>query len=97
VTEDDKKKKSKVKNCIFVMNDAQIVKMYTSGKIPTYVRTVVNFRPQKSDPNRVRIKAEGNFIKWSGEYHTIKHHHHHNSLDERYQHGWSKICMPWCW
>ena len=59
----DNKTKTKGKNCIFVMNHAQIVKMYAEGKTPTYVRIVVDFRPQKSDPNRVCITAGGNLIK----------------------------------
>ena len=41
----DKKTKTKGKNCIFVMGHAQIVKMYIEGKIPSYTRIVVNFRP----------------------------------------------------
>ena len=44
------------------MNHAQIAKMYAEGKTPTYARSVVDFRPQKSDPNRVRITAGGNLI-----------------------------------
>ena len=36
----------------------------------TYARVVVDFRPQKDDPNRVRITAGGNLIKYPGELTT---------------------------
>ena len=39
----DNKTKTKGKNCIFVMNHAQIAKMYAEGKTPTYARIVVDF------------------------------------------------------
>ena len=54
----DDKTKAKGKNCIFVMNHAQIAKIYAKGKTPTYVRMLVGFRPQQSDPTRVRITAQ---------------------------------------
>ena len=45
------------------------------GRIPqdrtvTYARIVVDFRPQKSDPNRVRITAGGNLINYPDELTT---------------------------
>ena len=33
----------------------------------TYARIVVDFRPQKEDPNRVKITAGGNLIQYAGE------------------------------
>jgi hypothetical protein len=36
----------------------------------TYARVVVDFRPQKPDPNRVRITAGGNLITYPGELTT---------------------------
>ena len=36
----------------------------------TYARIVVDSRPQKSDPNRVRITVGGNIIKYPGEVTT---------------------------
>ena len=66
----DSKTGTKGKNCIFVMDHAQIAKMYAEGKAPTYARIVVDFRPQKADPNRVRITAGGNLIKCPGELTT---------------------------
>ena len=40
------------------------------GKVVTYARIVVNFRPQKEDPNRVRITAGGNLIDYPHELTT---------------------------
>ena len=36
----------------------------------TYARMVVDYLPQKPDPNRVRITASGNIIKYPGEITT---------------------------
>ena len=66
----DNKTKTKGKNCIFVMNHTQIAKMYAEGKTPMCARIVVDFRPQKLDPNRVRITAGGNLIKCPGKLTT---------------------------
>ena len=57
-------------NCMFVMNHAKIARMHAEGRVPTYARVVVDFRPQKEDPNRVRIIAGGNLIKYPGELTT---------------------------
>ena len=38
----------------------------------TYARIVVDFGPQKEDPNRVRITVGGNLIKFPGELTTRK-------------------------
>ena len=66
----DDKTKTKGENCIFVMNHAQIANMYAEGNTPTSARILVDCRPQKSDPNRVRITAGGNLIKCLGELTT---------------------------
>ena len=52
------------------MTHDQIAQMWAKGKKPTYARVVVDFFPQKEDPNRVRITAGGNLIKYSGELTT---------------------------
>ena len=52
------------------MTHDKISQMRAKGKKPTYVRVVVYFRPQKEDPNRVRITAGGNLIKYAGELTT---------------------------
>ena len=44
--------------------------MHAEGRVPTYARVVVDFRPQKEDPNRVRITAGDNLIKYPGELTT---------------------------
>ena len=44
--------------------------MRGKGKKPTYARVVVYFRHQKEYPNRFRITAEGNLIKYAGELTT---------------------------
>ena len=62
----DDKTKTKGENCIFVMNHAQIANMYAEGNTPMSARILVDCRPQKSDPNRVRITAGGNLIKCPG-------------------------------
>ena len=52
------------------MTHKQIAKMRAKGKKPTYARVVVDFCPQKEYPNRVRITAGGNIIKYAGELTT---------------------------
>ena len=41
-----------------------------ADQIVTYARIVVNFRPQREDPNRVQMTAGGNLIKYPGEIRT---------------------------
>jgi hypothetical protein len=53
----------------FVMSH-QDIKTIPSNRVVTYVRIVVDFRPQKKDPNRVRITAGGNLIEYPGELTT---------------------------
>lgn len=43
----DKKRKTKGKNCIFIMDHAQIANMHAEGKTPTCACIVVDFRPPK--------------------------------------------------
>ena len=61
---------TKGKNYIFVMTHDKIAQMRAKGKKPTYARVVVEFCPQKEDPNRVRITTGGNLIKYLGELTT---------------------------
>eukprot|EP00804_Cyclotella_cryptica_P025030 CCRYP_015953-RB/>CCRYP_015953-RB protein AED:0.31 eAED:0.30 QI:0/0/0/1/0/0.33/3/0/681 len=49
-------------NSIFVMAHDDIANI-PKGRTVTYGRIVIYFRPQKADPNRVRITAGGNLIK----------------------------------
>ena len=55
----------------FVMTHKQIAKMQAKGKKPTYARVVVDFCPQKEDPNRFIITAGGNLTKYAVEITTL--------------------------
>ena len=48
-------------NTLFVMDHDEIAKIPKDRTI-TYGRIVIDYRPQKEDPNRVRITAGGNLI-----------------------------------
>ncbi len=54
---------------IFVMTHEQIQAIPNDRTI-TYTRIVVDYRPQKADPNRVRLTAGGNLIDYPGELTT---------------------------
>jgi hypothetical protein len=54
---------------IFVMTHKQILHTPHDHTV-TYTRIVVNYRPQKEDPNRVRLMVGGNLIDYQGELTT---------------------------
>ena len=56
-------------DAIHVLDHEQIKKI-PKKKTITYARLVVDFRPQKKDPNRVRMAAGGNLIQYAGEITT---------------------------
>ena len=56
-------------NALHIMNLEEI-KLIPKDSIVTYARIVVDFRPQKKDPNRVRITAGGNLIAYPDELTT---------------------------
>jgi hypothetical protein len=56
-------------NTIFFMTHSEI-KNIPSDRTITYSRVVVNYRPQKEDPNRIRITVGGNLIDYPGELTT---------------------------
>ena len=58
----DRKTGEKGTNTMFVMTHSQVRDIPRYRTI-TYGRIVVDYRPQKDDPNRVRITAGGNLIK----------------------------------
>lgn len=58
-------------NAIFVLNHEQI-RNIPNDRVVTYARVVVDYRPQKEDPNRVRITAGGNLLKYPGEDFTTR-------------------------
>ncbi len=53
-------------NAIFAMSPSDIP-LISKDRIITYARVVVNRRPQKEDPNFIRITAGGNLINYPGE------------------------------
>jgi hypothetical protein len=53
-------------NAIFIMTHEEI-RNIPKDRIVTYARVVVDFRPQKDDPHRIRITAGGNLINYPGE------------------------------
>eukprot|EP00804_Cyclotella_cryptica_P019448 CCRYP_006615-RA/>CCRYP_006615-RA protein AED:0.18 eAED:0.18 QI:0/0/0/1/1/1/3/0/869 len=56
-------------NTIFFMTHDEI-KRIPRDRTVTYARIVVDYRPQKDDPNRVRITVGGNLINYPGELTT---------------------------
>ena len=56
-------------NTVEFMTHDEIARI-PKGKVVTYARIVVDFRPQKEDPNRVRITAGGNLIEYPHELTT---------------------------
>ena len=59
----DTKTGTKGTNSIFVMSHAEIANI-PRDRIVTYCRLVVDFRPQKEDPNRVRMTAGSNLLQY---------------------------------
>ena len=60
---------SKDTNTIFFMSHDEI-KRISRDRTVTYSRIVVDYCPQKEDPNRVRITVGGNLINFPGELTT---------------------------
>ena len=44
--------------------------LFPNDRVVTYANNVIDYRPQKDDPNRVRITAVGNLIIYPGELTT---------------------------
>jgi hypothetical protein len=65
----DKHTKTKGTNSIFIIPPEAIPNIPTD-RVVTYANIVVDYRPQKEDPNRVRITAGGNLIDYPGELTT---------------------------
>jgi hypothetical protein len=65
----DKHTKTQGTDSIFVLSPAAI-KTIPLDRIFTYANIVIDYGPQKLDPNRVRITAGGNLIEYSGELTT---------------------------
>ncbi len=56
-------------NAMFVMDPKDIPNI-PADRTVTYVNIIVDFRPQKEDPHRIRITAGGNLINYPGELTT---------------------------
>jgi hypothetical protein len=61
----DNKTGQKCTNAIFVMTHDKILHAYRGKKFFTFANPVVDYRPQKDDPNRIRITAMGNLITYN--------------------------------
>jgi hypothetical protein len=59
-------------NLIFVMTHEDITTEKKEGKTWTNTRIAIDYRPQKEDPNQVRITVGGNLIKYKGDVLTRK-------------------------
>jgi hypothetical protein len=66
MAQEDLKTGQKGTNSVFVMMHNKIDIAMAAGHKWTYVRIVVDHRPQKGDPNRIRIAVGGNLITYKG-------------------------------
>jgi len=69
----DRKTGQKGTNSVFLMTHKEINIAKAAGHKWTYARIVVDHRPQKEDPNRIRIAVGGNLITYK---HTKAVHQH---------------------
>ena len=65
----DKQTGEKGTNTLIIIRPDQ-VHMIPNDRVVTYTNIVVDYCPQKEDPNRVRITARGNLIVYPGELTT---------------------------
>jgi hypothetical protein len=63
----DNKTGKKGTNAIFVMKHNELAQILRAGKKFTFANPVVDHRPQKEDPNQIRITAMGNLVSYNGE------------------------------
>ena len=66
----DKRMGPKDTNSVFAMTSDEIDAATKAGHKWTYTRVVVNYWPQKEDPNRIRIMVGGNLITYKGDTST---------------------------
>ncbi len=62
----DRKTGQKGTNSVFMMTHKEIDIAIAAGHKWTYARIVVDHRPQKEDPNQIRIAVGGNIITYKG-------------------------------
>ena len=56
-------------NSIVVLTHEQIISI-PKDRTVTYTRVIMDYQPQKKDPNRVHITVGGNLINYPGELTT---------------------------
>ena len=56
-------------NTFMILLPDQVL-LIPNDRVVTYTNIIVDYRPQKEDPNRVRITAGGNLIIYPGELTT---------------------------
>jgi hypothetical protein len=54
-------------NAMFIMTNGKIMHALATKKFFTYANPVVDYRPQKDDPHRIRITAGGKLIDYNGD------------------------------
>ena len=69
IVQGDNKTGQKGTNSMLVMKHNDITNI-PSDRVVTYAKVVVDCRPQKADPIRIRITAGGNLISYPGELYT---------------------------
>jgi hypothetical protein len=63
----DNKTGQKGTNAMFVMTHDEIAHTYRENKFFTFANPVVDYCPQKDDPNQIQITAMGNLIMYNGD------------------------------
>jgi hypothetical protein len=63
----DQKTGQKGTYTMFVMTHDELAHVLQAGKKFTFANPVVGYRPQKEDPNRIRITAMDNLVSYEGE------------------------------
>ncbi len=66
IVQGDNKTGQKGRNAIFVMTHNKIEHAYCKKKFFTFTSPVVDYHPQKDDPNWIQINAMGNLITYNG-------------------------------
>ena len=69
LTQGDNKTRTKGTDSLILLNHDEIQNIPTNRTV-TYAKIVVEYRPHKEDPNRVRITAGKNLINYPGELTT---------------------------
>jgi hypothetical protein len=70
MTQGDNKTEHAGTNSVLIMTHSEINIAMKAGHKWTYARVVVNYRPQKEDPNRIQIAVRGKLITYKGDTST---------------------------